>query len=322
MSASNITVGATNVSVWSEYILRKIVPGLKANLFFADYAEPGLIPKGQGHYVARWLLPTMETGSTTALADGTSGSAASAITLTRVAGTISTYGEWVQIGDLALESQISQALDAYREILQYRGAAAIDTLLYDAAKSTTAFLHAGDTTISGTTLETGDILKAKDFPAVANYFRARNAQGFDKLKGDYLLAIHPDAEYDLVTDVTTAALSWSEVNKHVPAGFEQLVNNHRFVGRLNGVTALRTTIIGTVTEDILAHINVALARYGVGWLGLGTNPANTPEIKMKSPGPQSTNDPLDTNHTLGWKTRNAQKLLDVNRALVVYSDGA
>jgi len=317
--ASSITVGAADVSLWTTYIIKKLVPGLKAELIFGDYAEPAQIPSRFGAFVARWLVPTMRVGSTSALTDGSSGAPTDAITISRVEATIADYGEHFSITDLARDSEISTALDSYKDIIMYAGASALDTLIYNAAVTASNFLHAGDTTITGVTLAAGDNLKAKDFPIIGAYFRARNAKGWDKLSKDFMLAIHPDTERFLVTDVTTAALSWSEVNKHVPAGFEQLINNHRFVGRLNGVSCLRTTIVGTITEDVLAHRCIALARYGVGWLGLGENGPRAPEIKIKSPGPQSTNDPLDTLHTMGWKLRAVARLLDSSRALVVYS---
>lgn len=323
MSASNITVGATNVSVWTTYLLRKFVDGLKANLFFTEYAEKATIPRGAGAYVARWNVPTMRIGSTTAIVDGTWGSAASAITLTGVEATIADYGEYINITDLARESQLTGALDQYSDIMSYAGAGAINTLIYNQAKSATNFLHAGDTATGGTTLASGDTLKAPDIAFVSQFFRGKDAVGFSNLSGDYMMAIHPDAEYDLVTDVTTAALSWTEVNKYVPRGFDQLIENHRFVGRMNGVSVLRTTLVGTVTEDIAAHVNVALAKWGVGWLGLGSSPETMPEIIPKRPGPQSTNDPLNINCTLAWKVRMATKILDAgNRALVVYTDAA
>ena len=319
MSASNITMGATNVSLWTTYILKKFVPGLKARLFFTDYAKPGMLPRAAGN-VARWLVPTMRVGSTTALVDGTSGSAASAVTITGVEATIADYGEWFNVSDLAEATEVSTALDAYREIMEYAGAGSINTLLYNAGVTATNFLHAGDTTIGQVTLTSTDYLTAQDFPVVAGFFNARNAQGFQALGGDFMFAIHPDAETHLVTDVTTTRLSWSEVNKHVPAGYDKLVANHRYVGRLAGVTALRTTIVKTDTEDVSAHFNLALADYGVGWLGLGEKGPRRPEIKYKRPGPQSTNDPLDTNNTLGWKVRMTTANLDAgNRSLVVYS---
>lgn len=319
MSASNITMGATNVSLWTTYILKKFVPGLKAKLFFTDYARPAMLPRGAGN-IARWLVPTMRVGSTTALTDGSSGAAANAVTITGVEGTIADYGEYFNVTDLAQETEVSTALDAYRDIMEYAGAGAINTLIYNAADDATNFHHVGDSTITGVTLAAADILQAQDFAIVANFFNARDATGFEKLGGDFLLAIHPDAEFELVTDVTNTRLSWSEVNKHVPAGFDTLVNNHRFVGRLGGVTALRTTLIGTVTEDVAAYVNVALADYGVGWLGLGESGPRRPEIKYKRPGPQSTNDPLDTNNTMGWKARMVAANLDAgNRSLIVYS---
>lgn len=334
MSASNITVGAANVSVWTTYLLRKFVDGLKANLFFPEYAEPAQIPKGAGGYVARWNIPTMRIGSISSLTDGSSGTAASAVTVTGVEGTVADYGEFINITDLAKESQLTGAMDVYSDIMSYAGAGAINRLLYHAAVGYTDenevtlsggpsnWLHAGDAATQGVTLTTVDQVTAQDLPVVAGFFRNKNARGFDSLSGDYMLAIHPNVEVDLVTNVTTAALSWSDVNKHVPAGFEQLINNHRFVGRMNGVSVLRTTLIGTVTETgaANAYVNVALARWGIGWLGLGQNGPTKPQIIMKKPGDQSTNDPLNTNCTLGWKVRAAARLLDAgNRALVVYS---
>ena len=207
MSASNITMGATNVSLWTTHILKKFVPGLKAKLFFPDYCRPATLPGGAGN-IARWLVPTMRVGSTTALTDGSSGSAANAITITGVEATIADYGEWFNLTDLAKETEVSTALDAYREILEYAGAGALNTLMYNAAITATHFLHAGDTTIDGAILAAGDYVYARDFPVIAAFFRARNAMGFDSLGGDFMFAMHPDAESFLVTDVTNTRLSW------------------------------------------------------------------------------------------------------------------
>jgi hypothetical protein len=318
--ASTILVGGADVAgLWSEYILRDFVPGLKRNLFLAEYAEPARIPRGAGAFVGKWNVPTMRTGSVTALSGGTSGVKTDMVTITAVTAGLTTYGEWFELEDLATESVITEAIDAYREITMESGARALDLLVYNAAVATTNFLHAGDSTISGVTLAAGDQLKAKDLPVIGGFFRKRNNKGWPQLSNDFMLAIDPDVETTFVTHVSTSELSWTEVNKHVPEGFKQLIDNHRFVGRLNGVSVLRSTTIGTITEDVAAFRNIALARYGVGWLGLGENGPKAPQIKFKRPGPQSTNDPLDMVNTMGWKLRAVGKLLDSNRALVVYS---
>lgn len=318
--ASQIGVGASDVAgLWTEYILREFVPGLEAELLMADYAEPAMIPRGAGGYIARWNVPTMREGAVGALGACSSGAATDMITITPVTAAITTHGEYFELDDLAEQTEISTALDQYREIVQYAGASAIDRLVLNAALAAASWFHAGDTTVDGVTLTSVDKIKAKDLPVIAGYFRANNAKGWPGLSRDYMLAIHPDDEVSMVTHVTTDELSWSEMNKHVPAGFEQLINNHRFVGRMNGMSVLRTTQIAADTEDVQAHFCIALARWGVGWLGCGKKGPKKPQIKIKRPGPQTTNDPLDMCMTLGWKVQAVGKLLDDSRALVVYS---
>ena len=319
--ASQITLdGADVAGLWTEYINRKFVPGLKARTIFSDYAEPASIPRGAGGHICIWNVPTMTEGSVAALSACSSGTKTDMITITKVTAGVTSYGTWFEIDDLAEQTQIRGALDQYRDIVEYAGGTAIDRLIInEAASGLTSFLHAGDVSTGGVTLAVGDQLKALDLPVIAEYFRSNNAVGWDKLSGDFMLGIHPAVEKTFVTHVTTDELSWAEVNKHVPMGFEQLINNHQFVGRLNGVSVLRTTMIATVTEpDVAAYVNVALARWAVGWLGIGTAPKQA-SIKIKRPGPQTTNDPLDMCNTMGWKVQAAAKVLDANRGLIVYS---
>jgi hypothetical protein len=82
------------------------------------------------------------------------------------------------------------------------------------------------------------------------------------------------------------------------------------------VSVLRSNAVGTVTEDESAFQCVALAKWGVGTLGLGSK-AMKADIKMKTEG--GTYDPLDTIKTVGYKYMNAFKMLDTNRVLIVYS---
>lgn len=311
---------ATDVTgIFSNYVLRDFVPGLTRNTFFMDYTEPAVIAAGSAAHTATWNVPTMRGGSTTPLVDGTISGNTNMVTLTPVEATVRDYGEWMAIGRLADAASIPAALDSYREIAMESGARALDDLTYAQATSGVNMHHSRDLAVNGSSLVSTDTLIAQDLPIIAGFFRSNDAKGFDSLGGDYMLAINPNQEVDLVTDVTNARLSWAEVNKHVPVGFDQLINNHRFVGRLNGVSVLRTTTVVTVSagaEEAESYKAVALARYGVGSLGLGEKSLK-PRIIMKSEG--GTYDPLDQIQTLGWKLRGAWALLDANRALIVYS---
>lgn len=318
MSAT-IGVGDAGVAgIWTTYINRKFVDGLKAKLLFADYAEPSTVPKNDG-YVHRWNIPTMVDGSVTALTACSSGAAANLVTFTAVEGTVSDYGQYIQVDSLAKDTQISTALDEYKMMLEYSGASAIDTLLRNQAQLTTNYMVGGaSTTNTGTTNTSAHILCTQDFPVIASFFHENNAMGWDKLNGDYAFLINPRCELNLVTDVTTGALDWVAVNQNVPVGFKQLQDTHQFVGRFAGVTAIRTTKIQTVTSgvSVTAFKNVALARWGIGIAGIAGTSPSTPRIIIKSEG--GTFDPLETTMTIGWKGRLAAKLLDVKRALVHY----
>lgn len=317
-----ITAGLGGVSgLWSTYILRKFVPMIQANYVFAEYAEPAMLPKNQG-YVARWNVPvtfsSSTAGGTLTEASATDGEVTNT-TINSVEATIGEAGRWMKVSDLAEETEIVGALDVYAEQFADDGSSEIDNRIRDQALSSTNFLHAGDTASGGVTLTSSDTATAQDFVSIAGFFHGQNAKGWDKLRGDYVWIIHPDQEVDMATHVATDALSWSDVNKHVPEGYEQLVNVHRFVGRLGGVTAVRTTNINTITENVEAYHSVALARWGVGWLGLGMKGPKKPDIKIKRPGPQDTSQPLDMYMTIGWKFKAVGALLDSSRSLVVYT---
>jgi N4-gp56 family major capsid protein len=319
-----ITAGATPVAgVWIEaYVLRKFVDMLKDELVFSTYSEPATIRGNQGAYVARWLIPTSHKGSTTVVTEASAGTVGeiTGVTISNAEQTVATYGEWFKLGQIAKESQIPGVLATYIEQMTYAGSAAIDTLLYAQAKTSTKHLHSGDKPVDGATLGATDYATTQDFWAIANYFHTTNAKGFSQLMGDYVWIMHPNQEVDLVTEVTTGSkVTWSETVKHVPGGFDQLIKTHRFVGRLGGVTAVRTNQIVTITEDVTAHHSIALAKWGLGTAGLGESGPSVPEIKHKTPGPNDTSQPLDLYDTLAWKVLLAEKLLDVNRCLVVYS---
>ena len=309
-------------SVYSEYILRKLIPGLKARLLFADYAEPAILPGGAGAITARWVIPTMTAGATTALNETAPWQGEiSQAAFTPVTATIHKKGEFYPISDLHKDTVLSGMLDAYREQMEYAGAGAIDASIQEELLKTTQFLHsAALSQIDSVTLATTDQGTVRDFTRGAELLRTNNVQGFDSLSGDFVFAVHPHYEGGLVTEAeSSGSVTWAKVHQQTPAGFQKLVDNDRLVGRFNNVTALRTSQIGTLVEDVTAYQNIMWGRYAVGWLGLDEKGPKRPKVQMKSPGPNDTYQPLDTFHTLGWTVRAVQQLLAANRCLVVYS---
>jgi len=321
----SIIAGTGGVSgVWTTYINKKFVDMLTPNKVIAKFAEPAQLPKQAGGYVARWNIPQRLAGVTTALteASATAGEIANT-TISSVEATVSEYGQWMKVSDLAADTNIRGTLDVYAE--QFSDAA-IDTIELKCAASaltTTNYLYADEKAANIGTMTTADIATAQTFVAIGGFFNGQNARGHSSIGGRFAWFIHPDQEVDIQAEVTTDALSWSNVKMHTPEGYKEMNSlDTKMVGSLGQVCAFRTTNIGTVTETVNTYQSFALARHGVGFIDLdNAKPQDMGGnyIKIKRPGPNDTSQPLDMYQTIGYKIRAQSRLLDASRALVVYS---
>ena len=297
---------------------------LKDELLFAKFSEPAMIPKNTGGYVARWNIPQKFSGSTTVITEASAGTVGerTSTAINNVEGTIQTYGEFIKLGEIAQMSWTPGTGEVYAEQFSFAGADAIDNLIYTQAKLATNDITSGDKYAStGTTPSAALITVVSDFNAVAGFFHGTNARGFKDLGGDYVWIMHPNQETDLVTELTTdSTQAWRQTFRSTDhVGFKTLTDNHRVVGSYGGVTALRTTQIDSIVNTVTTYKSIALARWGLGWAGLGEQGPNAPTMKKKSPGPNDTSQPLDLYDTLAWKVKMAAKLLDNNRIVIVYS---
>ncbi len=316
------TTGLTASNLYVDYLLPRVVEGLKKNVVMANYAEEAILPSGAGSKTARWLIPVFEDGATTTLSetDATDG-ATSPSAINQVEADIKDMGEWYKISDLHRDTVRSGMLDVYRDQMIHKGEGAIEISIRTELETSTTFLHSGDTATGGALLAAGDTETVRNFARGASHLRNNNCLGFPELGGNYVYVMHPLAEGDLVTEAeASGSVTWAKVFQHTPEGLRRLLDNNQLVGDYNNVTAVRSTRLQTVTEDVSAYLNLMFGRHSVGWLGLGAKGPKAPMIKFKSPGPQDTSQPLDTYHTLGWKVRAVAKALDVNnRCIKVYS---
>lgn len=310
--------------VWTDvYILRRFVDMLKAELLFAKFSEPAMIPKNTGGYVARWNIPQSFSGSTTVLTEASAGTVGERTStgINSVESTINTYGEFMKLGEIASDSWTPGTGEVFAEQFSYAGADAIDNLIYTQAKLATNDLTSGDTTAgTGTTPTAATVARITDFSAIAGFFYGQNAKGFKGLGGDFVWLMHPNQEVDLVTELTTDSTSaWRQTFRNTDKVVNTLIDNHRMVGSFGSVTAFRTTQIDSAVEGVTTYVSIALARWGLGWAGLGEQGPTAPVMKRKRPGPNDTSQPLDLYETIGWKVKLAAKLLDNSRILIVYS---
>ena len=319
------TTGGNAAGLWTTYILRKFIPALRDNLVLSQYAEKASLPKGEGALVARWNKMANLAVDAVALDEGSAtDNMITEVAVTSVEATVASYGQWMQISDLAEESVTRSALDAYSDTFAYAGAKVLDKLIYNQAVATTSLLKSGDTSATTEIMVSTNVLTAQDAVVVGELLRANNARGFESLGNKYYFGISAEQELDLVTDVTTTRLSWSNVFQHTSPGLDRIVNktNGDVVGAIGrvvvGLCDAVDTVVAESTTNVTVYRGIALSRHGVGWLGFGTK-QTSPKIIMKRPGSGDTSNPLNQYMTVGYKFKGVSKLLDSSRAFTVYS---
>ena len=329
---ANLVGTADQAGLITTSIRRKFIPRLKNKLRFDPYAVAGKLEYRGGAKTLRWNLASDIGAFTTALTEDTTSYGVvpegriTTITVTAVLQTLSDYGAWMPVSDLADSVYTAETRDEFADIFAYSGAKTKDTLLRNAALATTTYLAAGTTATAATTVFSTCTAIAQDLNYIRGAFDQSDCEPFDDLGGNYLLVVHGKVEQDMVADVTTARLSWSPLIWNVPEGAEK-ITSYKGPGALLGVAIMRSNNIDTVTltttstplatgaAGLTCYRCVALADHGIGKTSMDQS---DPRIIRKSPGPQSVSVPLDTYGTIGWKMRLAQGLLSSTRALTYY----
>lgn len=312
-----------------ERLRRQFIPFLRVKLRFADYTTPGSQPKGGGSKQLRWLLFNKITQDETGgLTEGSaSDGEVTTLSVTTISTTVAEYGAWVKISSLADLAHTPETREQYAKGLAEHGARTLDTLLRNVADDTTTFLVSGETATGTGTLAATETATAQDIAVLAGRFNQNDAEPVPGV-GMYVCIVHSEVAQDIVTDVTTGRLSWSEVNKHVPGldGQKKIIEGVE--GAIYGCMVVRSNNITTtvLTNTITAYKNIALADYAVGRASFDAmtprgarNGQKGPALIPKMSGPQDTSNPLSMFSTLGWKLNSGQALLDSNRAILFYS---
>lgn len=308
-----------------EKLRREFVPFLREELCFADYATPGQQPKGGGSYSLRWCLFTQITQDETGgLTEGSaSDGEITTLSVTTVTTTVSEYGAWVSISSLADLAMTPETRSQYAEGLAEHGARTLDSLLRNVADNTTTTFVAQETATGTGTLATTDSAIGQDLAILSGRFNQNDAKRFPST-GMFVCIVHGAVEQEIVTDVTTTRLSWSEVNKHVPGidGQSKIIKGS--AGAIYGMMLVRNNNITTavLTNTVTAYVNIALAQHAIGRTSFdGMTPSGAPKgvkgpaLIAKQSGPQDTSNALNMFATLGWKFNSGQALLDNARAI-------
>jgi len=227
--AGTITTGASIVHDAAAYYDRVALDNVKKVLRFFTLTESRRLPRASGlvHQMFRYIP---FAANTAAGSEGTIGTSIAPTTET-VSATVLQYFDFVNFGDLYLQTIIDDSLAAVAEELGYRAGFTVDTLIrleFDAGSATTsaALVSAN--------------LTANDYRKMAQLLRGTDVK--PKIGSDFLSLAHPYVLYDLISDSTAGG--FIDVSKYTDAAAPKLFEGDE-LGKLAGVRVGQSTNVGT-----------------------------------------------------------------------------
>lgn len=288
-----MTVQTTNTAGLSPtmqtYYDKKLLARLLPNLFHLKFAQKRPIPKNGGKTINFRQFTALPL-ATTALTEGVK-PAGNALNMTQKTGTLSQYGDYIEISDVLDLTAIDPVLDETADLLGEQSAQTLDVIARDVLVGGTSVQYAGGRT-SRIEIAAGDNLTVDEVRKARRTLKRANVKPLDG--GDYVAIVEPGAVYDLQSDP-----KWEEVSKY--AGGKQIFDGE--IGRLYGVRFIETSFAkkfegaGAAGADVYATLVFGKDFYGM----VDVESSGSVKNIIKPHGSAGTADPLNQIATSGWK---------------------
>ncbi len=268
----------------------------KAALVHDWGAQRKPLSKGAGKSV-KWNRFTPLALATTPLTEGSSNPSAVDMSATTVSTSVATYGNFTPVADLFELTSLDENLKEHVEVHGQNAGETIDALIR-------AELSAGATAqiVSGkvlTAVAATDVISGAEIRKAVRTLKTNKALPFED--GLFHGIIQPYQSYDLF-----ANSEW--LNSIIYTDASQMKDG--IVGKLHGVLFRETNQGSTEASTVTVYHTFVFGKNAYGTVQLEGQPDS--RIYVKTPGPQSTSNPLDIYSTVGWKAFFAVKTLNAN----------
>lgn len=222
----------------------------------------------------------------------TEGSNPSAVNLsaTNVSGTISEFGSYTSISKLLKLTAVDPKMEGAVEVMAQNAGESRDQMVREKALAGQGTTQLAGAKSAITDVAITDTLNASEIRKAVRTLKANKAMRYSD--GYFLGKTSPYASYDLMGDTT-----W--VNAHTYKDGMELYKGE--LGRLHGVRFVETTNWketangGSSSADII-HTFV----HGKEAFGITDLSGDEKKVYVKTPGPNSTDNPVDRFSTVGW----------------------
>lgn len=211
------------------------------------------------------------------------------LSATNVSGTVSEFGSYTKISKLLKLTAVDPKMKGAVELMGQNAGESRDQMVREKALAGgTAQLAGGKSAL--TDVATTDTLSSSEIRKAVRTLKANKAQRYDD--GYFLGKVSPYVSYDLMGDST-----W--VNAHTYKDGSNLYRGE--LGRLHGVRFVETTnwketVNGGSSSADIIHSFV----HGKNAFGMTELEGDRQKVYVKTPGPNSTDNPVDRFYTVGW----------------------
>lgn len=312
-------------SVLTTWLNRKFVSDLEFSLQHQKFTEKAMIPQGAGN-IGRFLAfnaPTANTGysgsgnaplteSTTTEHEITS------ITNAETNITPAEFGEFIKIGTLYDFVAVPGTRQKYLKRLGDGAAVSIDARVRNFAETSTNTVYATADQIGGSTTAPATVgtMGASTLILSKKVLFDGLARGFDGINGHpnghYAAVITAKQELDIVTEVTTSRIYWSNAVVNVPGAQGQSKFVNGYIGSIYSVATYVTQNYVTAALTATADVGFVYADGGVGAMALRDM---TPRIVIND-----VNSPYKNVNSLAWHVMFEAALIASARVVKLYSN--
>ena len=297
---SKITTNAANLHLYYE---KKLLSTLEPRLVLQPLGKKQKLPKGLGDTV-KWLRYAAINANTSPIAVEGTPPDSIAFSTSNVTAQVLQYGQFARISDLLSDVAIDPVLSNLSERFGIAAAKTIEQLIVNEldAQSSTQFVGAAS---SNGTISLGMVLNHKEL--VEAMIRQKAAFIGPHESGSYVAVLHPNAEYDIMTDVQAGSML--DLRKFTDP--KQVLNGE--IGKMYGMRFLVSDKMSLYAGVGATGNDVINAAYVIGEEAFGVVELDGNSVKMinKKHGSGGTSDPLDQIATVGYKIHGfAAKYLD------------
>lgn len=281
--------------------------------YLIDLAEPELVHDqfGQKHPIPKNGGKTIEfrkysplPKALTALTEGVTPNGRK-LNVTNLEATVAQYGDYVELSDVLLLTAIDNNLVQATKLLASQAGRTLDTITREVLNGGTNVQYAEGQVSSRAALVGGaasgnHYLTVKAVRMAVRYLRVMNAP---RINGDYAGIIHPDCEFDLMSDP-----DWKNPHEYVDT--DNIYSNE--IGKIAGVRFVESSEAkiwkgaGASDRDVYSTLILGADAYGVTEVTGGGL-----QHIVKQLGSAGTADPLNQRATAGWKAiKTAERLVE------------